>query len=76
MAIFSAEMLTRDRGELLGLRADELVVGSSARAALGEPFGDPASATSHSIGNSGAIRAMLYCNPALQHHTLCTALPL
>ncbi len=45
MAIFSAEMLTRERGELLGCRADELVVGSSARAALGDPFGDPALAT-------------------------------
>lgn len=42
MAIFSAEMLTLERGDLLGFRADELVVGRSARAALGEPFGDPA----------------------------------
>ena len=49
MAIFSAEMLTLDRGELLGFRADELVVGSSARAAFGEPFGDPALATSGNI---------------------------
>ena len=49
VAIFSAEMLTLDRGELLGFRADELVVGSSARAAFGEPFGDPALATSGNI---------------------------
>lgn len=50
MAILSALMLTRERGELLGFRADELVVGSRARAALGEflgeffgePFGEPA----------------------------------
>ena len=41
MAILSAVMLTRDRGELLGFKADELVVGSRARTALGEPFGDP-----------------------------------
>lgn len=49
MAILSALMLTRERGELLGFRADELVVGSRARAALGEflgefsgePFGEP-----------------------------------
>ena len=41
MAILSAEMLTRERGESLGFRADELVVGSSARAALGEPLGEP-----------------------------------
>ncbi len=46
MAILSALMLTRERGELLGFRADELVVGSSARAPLGkflgEPLGEPA----------------------------------
>ena len=45
MAILSALMLTRERGELLGFRADELVVGSRARAALGEflgeSFGEP-----------------------------------
>ena len=41
MAILSTVMLTLDKGELLGFKADELVVGSRARTALGEPFGDP-----------------------------------
>ena len=41
MAILSAVMLTLDRGELLGFKAEELVVGSRARPALGELFGDP-----------------------------------
>ena len=37
----STVMLILDKGELLGFKADELVVGSRARTALGEPFGDP-----------------------------------
>lgn len=45
-------MLILERGELLGFRADELVVGRRARPALGEffgdPFGDPVWATSPS----------------------------
>lgn len=41
MAILSTVMLTLDKGELLGFKADELERGSRARTALGEPFGDP-----------------------------------
>ena len=60
MAIFSAEMLTLERGDLPGFRADELVVGRSARAALGEPFGDPALATRQSTGEPYLGNIVIY----------------
>ena len=71
MAILSTEMLTLDRGELLGFRADELVVGSNARAAFGEPFGDPALATSATLQMKCSILAPIA--PELsQGWALCT----